>query len=61
MYAFTHDQRQRRCWHLGRYGRRRRNGDGVSSLFTLNGAISTQMTFDLAPNLIEANPEVILA
>jgi type IV pilus assembly protein PilA len=33
------------------------NGDGVSSLFTLNGAISTQMTFDLAPNLIEANPE----
>jgi hypothetical protein len=34
------------------------NGDGNLSTFTLNGIIqSTSMTFSLAPNLIELNPE----
>jgi type IV pilus assembly protein PilA len=33
------------------------NGDTVQSTFTLNGKISPQMTFDLAPNLVEASPE----
>jgi type IV pilus assembly protein PilA len=33
------------------------NGDTVPSTFTLNGKITTQMTFDIAPNLVEVNPE----
>ena len=33
------------------------NGDGKTSLFTLNGIIQDSMTFSLAPNLVEANPE----
>jgi type IV pilus assembly protein PilA len=33
------------------------NGDGNLSTFTLNGVIQPQMTFSLAPNLVEANPE----
>jgi type IV pilus assembly protein PilA len=33
------------------------NGDGNPSTFTLNGKISPNITFDLAPNLIELDPE----
>jgi type IV pilus assembly protein PilA len=33
------------------------NGDGVPSTFQLKGIIQTTMTFSLAPNLIEINPE----
>jgi len=33
------------------------NGDGVLSTFQLNGVIQTSMTFSLAPNLIEIDPE----
>jgi type IV pilus assembly protein PilA len=33
------------------------NGDGNLSTFTLNGLIQPSMTFSLAPNLVEANPE----
>jgi type IV pilus assembly protein PilA len=33
------------------------NGDGNPSNFTLNGVIQATMTFSLAPNLIETNPE----
>jgi len=33
------------------------NGDGVLSTFTLNGVIQASMTFSLAPNLVELNPE----
>ena len=33
------------------------NGDGVPSTFQLKGVIQTSMTFSLAPNLIEINPE----
>jgi type IV pilus assembly protein PilA len=33
------------------------NGDGNLSTFTLNGLIQPSMTFSLAPNLVELNPE----
>jgi len=33
------------------------NGDGNLSTFTLNGVIQSAMTFSLAPNLVELNPE----
>jgi type IV pilus assembly protein PilA len=33
------------------------NGDGTLSTFTMNGVIQPSMTFSLAPNLIEAQPE----
>jgi type IV pilus assembly protein PilA len=33
------------------------NGDGNLSTFTLNGIIQSSMTFSLAPNLVELNPE----
>jgi type IV pilus assembly protein PilA len=33
------------------------NGDGVLSTFTLAGIIQSSMTFSLAPNLVETNPE----
>jgi type IV pilus assembly protein PilA len=33
------------------------NGDTVLSTFTLNGLIQPSMTFSLAPNLVELNPE----
>ena len=33
------------------------NGDGDLSSFTLNGIIQPTMTFSLAPNLVEVNPE----
>jgi type IV pilus assembly protein PilA len=33
------------------------NGDGTLSTFTLNGLIQPSMTFSLAPNLVELNPE----
>ncbi len=33
------------------------NGDGALSTFTLNGVIQPSMTFSLAPNLVELNPE----
>jgi type IV pilus assembly protein PilA len=33
------------------------NGDGNTSTFTLNGKIQPSMTFSLAPNLTELNPE----
>ncbi len=33
------------------------NGDGVLSTFTLNGKIQPSMTFSLAPNLVELDPE----
>ena len=33
------------------------NGDTVLSTFTLNGVIQPSMTFSLAPNLVELNPE----
>jgi type IV pilus assembly protein PilA len=33
------------------------NGDGNPSTFTLNGVIQPTMTFSLAPNLVEVNPE----
>jgi type IV pilus assembly protein PilA len=33
------------------------NGDGVLSTFTLNGLIEPSMTFSIAPNIIELNPE----
>jgi type IV pilus assembly protein PilA len=33
------------------------NGDGNLSTFTLNGVIQPTMTFSLAPNLVELNPE----
>jgi len=33
------------------------NGDGNPSTFTLNGIIQPSMTFSLAPNLVELNPE----
>jgi type IV pilus assembly protein PilA len=33
------------------------NGDGVLSTFTLNGVIQPTMTFALAPNFVELNPD----
>jgi type IV pilus assembly protein PilA len=33
------------------------NGDGNLSTFTMNGLIQPSMTFSLAPNLVELNPE----
>ncbi len=33
------------------------NGDGVLSTFSLAGIIQSTMTFSLAPNLVETNPE----
>jgi type IV pilus assembly protein PilA len=33
------------------------NGDNNPSTFTLNGVIQPSMTFSLAPNLVELNPE----
>jgi type IV pilus assembly protein PilA len=33
------------------------NGDGNLSTFTINGVIQASMTFSLAPNLVETNPE----
>jgi type IV pilus assembly protein PilA len=33
------------------------NGDSIASTFTLNGLIQPSMTFSLAPNLVELNPE----
>ena len=33
------------------------NGDGVLSTFTINGVIQPSMTFSLAPNFVELNPD----
>jgi type IV pilus assembly protein PilA len=33
------------------------NGDGVQSTFSITGTIATTMTFNIAPNMAETNPE----